>query len=124
REQKGPEANLSSLTVYLDLGKNKRYAEAGTVNFVDVTVNTGTDAVNVRAIFPNPNGLLVDGQLVTAVVEADKAVPTIVIPVQALQLDQVDCRSPSSCFARCWKFWCMYDGPSRSRSRRQRARCD
>jgi membrane fusion protein (multidrug efflux system) len=88
REQKDPEANLSSLTVYLDLGKNKRYAEAGTVNFVDVTVNTGTDAVNVRAVFPNPKGLLVDGQLVTAVVEADQAQPTIVIPVQALQLDQ------------------------------------
>jgi membrane fusion protein (multidrug efflux system) len=88
KEQKDPEENLANLTVYLDLGKNKRYPEAGTVDFVDVTVNTGTDAVNVRAIFPNPKGLLVDGQLVTAVVEADKAVPTIVIPVQALQLDQ------------------------------------
>jgi membrane fusion protein (multidrug efflux system) len=88
KEQKDPEESLSNLTVYLDLGKNKRFPEAGTVDFVDVTVNTGTDAVNVRAIFPNPKGLLVDGQLVTAVVEADKAQPTIVIPIQALQLDQ------------------------------------
>lgn len=88
KEQKDPEESLSNLTVYLDLGKNRRYPEPGTVDFVDVTVNTGTDAVNVRAIFPNPQGLLVDGQLATVVVEADKAQPTIVIPIQALQLDQ------------------------------------
>jgi len=88
KEQKDPGENLSNLTVYLDLGKGKRFSEAGKVDFVDVTVNTGTDAVNVRAVFPNSKGLLVDGQLVTAVVEADTAQPTIVIPVQALQLDQ------------------------------------
>jgi membrane fusion protein (multidrug efflux system) len=88
KEQKDPEENLADLTVFLDLGRGKRFSEAGKVDFVDVTVNTGTDAVNVRAVFPNPKGLLVDGQLVTAVVEADKAQPTIVIPVQALQIDQ------------------------------------
>lgn len=76
------------MTVYLQLTKDKRYAETGKVNFVDVTVNQGTDAVNLRASFPNPEGMLSDGQLVTAVVEADKAQPTLVVPVAAVQIDQ------------------------------------
>ena len=88
REKMGAVANLSDRTVYLEMGKGKRYPEPGKVDFLDVGVNTGTDAVNVRAVFPNPDGLLVDGQLVTAVVEADKAEPTLVVPVNAIQIDQ------------------------------------
>jgi len=42
----------------------------------------------VRAVFPNPDSLLVDGQLVTAIVEADKPEPTLVVPVNAIQIDQ------------------------------------
>ena len=79
---------MADRTVYVEFGKGKRYAESGKVDFLDVGVNTGTDAVNVRAIFPNPQGMLVDGQLVTAVVEADKAEPMLVVPVNALQIDQ------------------------------------
>ena len=45
----------------------------GKVDFLDVTVNQGTDTVQVRAIFPNPNRVLVDGQLVTVVVEVGKS---------------------------------------------------
>jgi membrane fusion protein (multidrug efflux system) len=88
REQAQPGATMADMNVYLQLGKDKRYPQAGKVDFVDVQVNTGTDAVNLRATFPNPDGLLVDGQLVTAVVEARKAKPTLVVPVGALQIDQ------------------------------------
>ena len=62
--------------------------QTGKVNFVDVQVNTGTDTVDLRAIFPNPQGMLVDGQLVTVVLEAAKANPTLVVPVDAIQIDQ------------------------------------
>jgi membrane fusion protein (multidrug efflux system) len=51
-------------------------------------VNAGTDTVDLRAIFPNPQGVLVDGQLVTVVLEAAKANPTLVVPVDAIQIDQ------------------------------------
>jgi membrane fusion protein (multidrug efflux system) len=88
REQAPAGANFSGLTIYLQLGKDKRYPEAGKVDFVDVQVNTGTDAVDVRATFPNPDGLLVDGQLVTAVVESATPKPTLVVPVGAIQIDQ------------------------------------
>jgi membrane fusion protein (multidrug efflux system) len=88
REQAEPGATLADVNVYLQLGKDKRYPQVGKVDFVDVQVNTGTDAVNLRATFPNPDGLLVDGQLATAVVEAAKAKPTLVVPVGAIQIDQ------------------------------------
>ncbi|MCX7349075.1 MAG: efflux transporter periplasmic adaptor subunit, partial [Alphaproteobacteria bacterium] len=88
REKMGADAKLQDRIVYIELGKGKRYPEPGKVDFLDVGVNTGTDAVNVRAVFPNPQGLLVDGQLVTAVVEADTSEPTLVVPVNAIQIDQ------------------------------------
>ncbi len=88
REQAASGATLADVKVYLLLGKDKRYPEPGKVDFIDVQVNTGTDAVNMRATFANPDGILVDGQLVTAVVEADKAKPTLVVPVGAVQIDQ------------------------------------
>lgn len=88
REKMGDTAKLNDQTVYVEIGKGKRYEFPGKVDFLDVAVNTGTDAVNVRATFPNPTGLLVDGQLVTAIVEAASAEPTLVVPVNAIQIDQ------------------------------------
>jgi membrane fusion protein (multidrug efflux system) len=88
REHAGEAASMNDITVYLQFSKGKRYAEPGKVNFMDVTVNPGTDTVDLRASFPNSNGKLVDGQLVTAVVEADKPMPTLVVPVNAVQMDQ------------------------------------
>lgn len=88
KEKMGDNAKLNDHTVYIEIGKGKRYQYPGKVDFLDVAVNTGTDAVDVRATFPNPQGLLVDGQLVTAVVEASSAEPTLVVPVNAIQIDQ------------------------------------
>jgi len=88
REQAASGASIADLTVYLQLGKDKRYDHPGKVDFVDVQVNTGTDAVDVRASFPNPDGVLVDGQLVTAVVESSTAKPVLVVPVGAIQINQ------------------------------------
>ena len=88
REKMGDNAKLNEHTVYVEIGKGKRYQYPGKVDFLDVGVNTGTDSVNVRATFPNPQGVLVDGQLVTAVVEAQSAEPTLVVPVNAIQIDQ------------------------------------
>ena len=37
---------------------------------------------------PNPDGFLVDGQLVTAIVKADKPETVLVVPYEAMQIDQ------------------------------------
>jgi membrane fusion protein (multidrug efflux system) len=55
---------------------------------MDVTVNQGTDTVLVRATFPNPDRVLVDGQLVSVVVEGGKPEMVVVTPAQGVQIDQ------------------------------------
>ena len=51
-------------------------------------MNQGTDTVLVRAAFANPERTLVDGQLVAVVLEGGTAATALVVPGQALQLDQ------------------------------------
>ena len=78
----------TSLAVRAKLADGSVYDEVGRINFVDVQFNAGTDTVQVRATMPNPQGLLVDGQLVTVVVETAKPEAALVIPQQAVQIDQ------------------------------------
>jgi membrane fusion protein, multidrug efflux system len=74
--------------IYIRLADGSRYGHPGKVDFVDVTVNQGTDTVQVRAVFPNPDRVLVDGQLVSVVAEVGKAQASLLIPQQAIQIDQ------------------------------------
>jgi membrane fusion protein (multidrug efflux system) len=74
--------------VKVRLADGSLYEEAGQINFVDVTVDPTTDTIAIRAQLPNPKRLLVDGQLVTAIVEAAKPESALVIPGSALQIDQ------------------------------------
>ena len=74
--------------IYIQLADGSRYSQRGTLNFVDVTVSQGTDTVQVRATFPNPDRLLVDGQLVSVIAESAKAESALQIPQQAVQIDQ------------------------------------
>ena len=74
--------------VHVQLADGSQYPDPGVLNFIDVTVNPGTDTVLVRASLPNPKRILVDGQLVTAVAESGKAQPALVIPQAATQVDQ------------------------------------
>lgn len=80
--------NPAEVVVFLQLADGSRYAHSGRLNFLDVTVSQGTDTVLVRASFPNPDRLLVDGQLVSVVLEGGSVEHAIVVPGQALQLDQ------------------------------------
>jgi membrane fusion protein (multidrug efflux system) len=75
-------------TIRLELADGKPYASTGRINFLDVTVNQGTDTVQVRAVFPNPDRILVDGQLVAVVAERGDGENVLVVPQQALQIDQ------------------------------------
>jgi membrane fusion protein, multidrug efflux system len=75
-------------TIFLRLADGSRYTHPGRLDFVDVTVSQGTDTVLVRAEFPNPDRLLVDGQLVSVVVELGRGESALQVPQQALQADQ------------------------------------
>lgn len=81
-------ANAAGLLVRLRFSDGSLYSEPGQINFVDVTVNQGTDTVLVRATVPNPKGVLLDGQLLQASVEQEKPVERILVPQAALIADQ------------------------------------
>lgn len=58
------------------------------MDFLDVTADPGTDTVTVRAVFPNPNAVIVPGQFASVSVESAQPMASVVVPQAALQIDQ------------------------------------
>jgi membrane fusion protein (multidrug efflux system) len=77
-----------NLTVRVRFSNGVAYPEAGKIDFVDVKVDRTTDTVLVRATLPNPQGKLIDGQLVRVSVEAEKPKDKVLVPQTALIVDQ------------------------------------
>lgn len=87
-QQTGKGPDLKSLKVKLRYADGTFYDQIGDMNFVDVTVDRATDTVTARATMPNPRAGLIDGQLMTVVIEAGSSEQRIVIPQSALIADQ------------------------------------
>ncbi|MBS0001633.1 MAG: efflux RND transporter periplasmic adaptor subunit [Thioalkalivibrio sp.] len=79
----------AAVMVHLRLADGSRYGQGGTVDFVDVTVDPGTDSVLVRSRLPNPDGLLVPGQFVTVILEIGEPETALLVPQSSLQMDQL-----------------------------------
>ncbi len=47
-----------------------------------------TDSIPLRAVFPNPKGILADGMSVRVILEIGKPVQALVIPQSAIAQDQ------------------------------------
>ncbi|NHQ75783.1 efflux RND transporter periplasmic adaptor subunit [Roseovarius gahaiensis] len=73
--------------VSLRLANGSEYAEKGDVDFVASSVNLGTDSVTMRARFDNPDGVLLDGELVRVILTAERPQGQLAIPKQAVQRD-------------------------------------
>ena len=80
--------NPKDLKVKIRFADGTAYNQLGTINFIDVSVDRATDTVLVRATMPNPDGVLIDGQLVTVVLEAEKPQEQVTVPQAALIADQ------------------------------------
>lgn len=74
--------------VYLKLADGSRYAHASRIDFLDVTVDPGTDTVLVRASFPNPEGILIPGQYINVTVDVGSPEWVVLLPQSAVQIDQ------------------------------------
>jgi membrane fusion protein (multidrug efflux system) len=64
------------------------YPHAGRIDFADVQVDRGTDTLTLRAVLPNPDGRLIDGEFANVTLEGGETERAIVIPQAALLLDQ------------------------------------
>jgi membrane fusion protein, multidrug efflux system len=74
--------------VRLQLSDDSMYPATGKIDFTDVTVDRSTDTLLVRAVFANPDRLLVDGQFVRVRAEDSRPEQAILIPQRALLNDQ------------------------------------
>jgi membrane fusion protein, multidrug efflux system len=84
----GKHVDRENVTVTVRFSDGSTYEHKGAINFVDVTVDKATDTVNVRATLPNPDGVLVDSELVRVAVDIGNPQEQIVIPQAALIADQ------------------------------------
>lgn len=76
------------MTVRARLADGSLLPEQGTVDFLDVTVDPRTDGQLARALFPNPNGVLTDGQTVRISIERSGSPDVIAVPLAAVATDQ------------------------------------
>jgi membrane fusion protein (multidrug efflux system) len=81
-------AGPGDLKVKLRFADGSAYGPVGKIDFVDVTVDRATDTVQVRAVFPNADDVLIDGQLVTVNLEAGTPQEQVLVPQAALLSDQ------------------------------------
>jgi membrane fusion protein (multidrug efflux system) len=79
----GAEANK----VKILLEDGTEYPQPGTLQFRDISVDPTTASVILRIVVPNPDGLLLPGMFVRAVIEEGVDAQAILIPQQALSRD-------------------------------------
>jgi membrane fusion protein (multidrug efflux system) len=77
-----------ALTPYLQLADGSTYAHPGKLDYLGIQVEQTTDTIEVRAVFPNPEHVLIPGQFVNVTVKTDKKKTALVVPQVALQQDQ------------------------------------
>ena len=68
-----------------DVGQ--KYPYPGKLKFSDVTVDPTTGSVQIRAEFPNPNGMLLPGLFVQAVIHEGQHDNALMVPQQAVNRD-------------------------------------
>ena len=74
--------NKADQPVSLSYQNGLAYAEKGTLQFTDITVDPTTSSVQLRALFPNPEGELLPGMFVRAKLEM-RAENAILVPQKA-----------------------------------------
>ncbi len=75
------------LPVYISLVDESDYPHVGRIDFAETTVDQSTGTIQVRGIFPNPDGLLMGGMFVRVRVPLENR-EALLVPDVALQFDQ------------------------------------
>jgi membrane fusion protein (multidrug efflux system) len=80
-------AREDAARVTLQLEDGTSYPHEGTLQFSDVTVDASTGAITLRALFPNPESILLPNMYVRAVLEEGVRDNAILVPQQAVTRD-------------------------------------
>ena len=82
---RGDAANLDQVQLVLEDGTP--YAHEGTLQFRDVSVDPTTGSVVLRMVFPNPDGVLLPGMFVRAILKEGVDEQALLVPQQAVTRD-------------------------------------
>jgi membrane fusion protein (multidrug efflux system) len=77
-------AGQGAAKVQLILDDGRVYGESGSLQFSDVTVNSATSSITLRALFPNPHGELLPGLFVRARLDEGELSNAILVPQLAV----------------------------------------
>ena len=81
-------AQREGIPVELKLGDGSPYPYAGRIDFVDPTIEPTRGTVSVRALVPNPDGVLKPGEFVRVVVVFPDVTDAVLVPQRAVQEQQ------------------------------------
>ncbi|MDQ2877591.1 MAG: efflux RND transporter periplasmic adaptor subunit [Pseudomonadota bacterium] len=84
----GEVSRAGGAPVKLSLENGTDYGPQGSLRFADVTVDPGTGSQAIRAIFPNPNGLLLPGMFVRAQLVEGTQAQAMLVPQRAVSRDE------------------------------------
>lgn len=77
-------AGADQIEVNLILEDGSRYEQPGKLQFSEVTVDQGTGAITLRAIFPNTSGMLLPGMFVQEEIEEGVRQDGVLVPQQGI----------------------------------------
>lgn len=77
-----------ALAIRVRLPDGRLYEQAGKLDFIDNSVTGNTDTMVLRGTVPNPKRLLVDGELVQALLQDVKPTEALAVPRAAVLADQ------------------------------------
>ena len=80
--------NQLQFPALLRLANEEEFSRTGVVNFVDNRVNANTGTIRMRALFPNPGGMLRAGLFVRIRLPIGPAYQALLIPDEAILSDQ------------------------------------
>jgi membrane fusion protein (multidrug efflux system) len=78
----------ATLTIRIRLPDGSLYDHAGSLGFIDNSVTGNTDTMILRGVVPNPKRVLIDGELVMAVLQDVEPTEAIAVPRAAVLADQ------------------------------------
>lgn len=76
-----------STKLALKLEDGSMYKQSGMLQFQEVAVDESTGSVTLRATFPNPDGILLPGMYVRALIDEAINASAVLVPQQAVQRD-------------------------------------
>lgn len=88
KNQNNKTANMLPVNLSLRLPNNSKYTEPGKLDFADTKIDQSMGTVELRALFANPNRLILPGLFVTLIMEGQEKEQMSLVPQSAVQANQ------------------------------------